>query len=164
MFFLKSLLWLIVIACSACSYRIATPFQMPQGIHIQITENQSRLVQSQTFINQALAVELHRELGWDINNQSNNLLSVKIKADDIKESARDSEKISVRWRNTLHADVELFCPYVANGKITKSFSASASNSSLADESASVREASEILAQHIRTWLMDQEYTRLPSAK
>ncbi len=154
----------IILACllfslSACAYRVATPFHMPNGIQIQIDKNQARLVHSQTFIKQELAKELHQSLGWHIDNQSGNILSIKIKKEDINESAKDVQKISTRWRNTLNVEAQLFSPYLENKKISKTFKASASNSSLAEEQNALREASETLAKNIRTWLMDQQYQR-----
>lgn len=152
----KSLLCLLLGGCllllSNCAYRIATPQQIPQGIHISISSNASRLTQTQSFLQQAVAKEIQRELSWPISQDSVNKLLISIKAEEIDASAKNSARITTRWQQRIHIEVQFHSPYVKNGRISKTFAASAGNSTLMNENNAVASACDELARRIRMWL------------
>ena len=142
--------WILFL--SSCSYRIATPQQIPQGIHISISNNASRLTQTQSFLQQAVAKEIQRELSWPINQNAVNKLMLSIKAEEIDSSAKNSARITTRWQQRIHIEAQFHSPYIKNGRISKSFSASAGNSTLMNENNVVAAACDELARQLRMWL------------
>ena len=137
---------------SACAYRIATPQELPQGIHIVISKNEARLTQAQSYLHQAIAADIQRELSWPISNNSVNKLFIHIKPEDIRSSAKNSQRITTRWSQTLKIEAQFHSPYVESGRISKSFSASSGNSSLMNENNAVSSASDEIARQVRMWL------------
>lgn len=156
------LLLLLLLSTSACAYRVAAPFHMPQGVSITIVKNQARLVRLQTFMHQAIADSIERDLGWSINGHAPNQLEIKLAEEDISEAAHDAQEISRRWRIRIELNVTLKSPYVSNGAVSKRLSAAASNSTLADESAALQDASRSAADQIRSWLESIDYRQPPT--
>ena len=152
-----------MLLCNGCAYRVSTPQALPSGLQIVIVENNGRLVQAQTHLQQAIASELEKELAWSIKPQSMNQLLITINPESIKSSAKDKEQITTRWRNTLKLSVVFKSPYIKNGSATKKITGSASHSSLLAENKMLINASENAARNIRHWLEAMKLQTQPPA-
>ncbi|NRA36825.1 MAG: hypothetical protein HRU15_01685 [Planctomycetes bacterium] len=152
MFFL-----LLTIFISGCSYRIAAPYQIPDGIAIEIGKNEAKLVRSQLSIHKNVSHSIQRDLAWPINKRSVNVLRLHIGEDAMREASRNSQRASTRWTMTLHCSAVFRSPHLESGEVRRDFHATASVSKLADEINAIERASAEMALQIRGWLETLNY-------
>ena len=98
---IRLLLVLGALVLGGCAYRAQGPIDLGEQVAVTIDSNQGRLVRSQAYVQQAIASELGRDLGWEVSPAGTARLAATITGETIDVVASGQLGIPERWRVRL---------------------------------------------------------------
>jgi hypothetical protein len=146
---LRLSLFLLLLGCLGCAYRLVQPRSLDDGLRIEFITAHTRLPAIEQELRRALAAAIARDLGWPVRSDGAALLRIRLPGEEIEAGGHDERGITDRWLLTLPCEVE----FTGLGQQRQSrLQASASYRSLDNEGAGLRAAADSLATRISHWL------------